>query len=84
MSLSYHPLCLADVFVHAVVVHRLLARPIPSVSLRHGSKLTGRPGLQILHQPIDVPLKVLLLGQIDFMDLGGLPLLLQYMCAKEK
>jgi hypothetical protein len=86
MSLSYHPLCLADVSVCAVAVHRVLAHLVLSVLLRHGSKLVGRPiaaksvpGLRILHQPIDVPLKVLLLGQIDPVDLGGLNLLLQHL-----
>jgi hypothetical protein len=33
MSLSYHLLRLADVSIHAVEVHRLLAHPILSVPL---------------------------------------------------
>jgi hypothetical protein len=80
MSLSYHPLRLVDVSVLAVAVHRGLALPVQPVPLRHDSKLVGRPvavepvlGLLILNQPIDPPpLKVLLLGQIDPVDLGGL------------
>jgi hypothetical protein len=68
MSLSYYPLRLADVFIRVVVVHRLLAHPFLPVSLRHGSKLVTCPpavepvpGLRILNQPIDRPLKVLVL-----------------------
>jgi hypothetical protein len=71
-------------------VHRLLAHSVVLVTLRHDSKLVEHPiaaepvpGLQILHQPIDVPLKVLVFGQIDHVDLGGLHLLLQLLCAKE-
>jgi hypothetical protein len=37
----------------------------------------------MLNQPIDPPLKVLLLGQIDPMDLYGLHLLLQHLHAKK-
>jgi hypothetical protein len=88
MSLSYHPLRLVDVSVHTVAVHRLLAHSVLPAPLRHDSKLVGRPqvaepvpGLQILHQPIDVLLKLLLLSQIDPVDLGGLHLLLQDLCA---
>jgi hypothetical protein len=33
MSLSYHPLCLADMSVRAVVVYQLLAHPILLVQL---------------------------------------------------
>jgi hypothetical protein len=86
MSLSYHPLRLADVSVCAIVVHQLLAHLVPLIPLQHDSKLVGRPialervpGLRILHQPIDVSLKVLLLGQIDLVYLGELHLL----CAKD-
>jgi hypothetical protein len=60
MSLSYHPLHLMDVSVHAVAVHRGLALPVHPVPLRHGSELIRRPvaaepvlGLLILNQPID-------------------------------
>jgi hypothetical protein len=81
VRVSYHPLCLADMTIRAIVVHRCLAQPVP---LRDGSKLRGRPpptrpvpGLQILDQPIDRPLKVLLLGQVDAMRQCGLHLLLQ-------
>jgi hypothetical protein len=90
LSLSYQPLHLADVSVHAVVVHRLLAESVLPVSLKHGSKLVKRPpatepvsGLRILHQPIDYPLKMLVLGQIDLVDLCGLHLLLELLRAKE-
>jgi hypothetical protein len=87
ISLSYHPLHLVDVSVCVVVVHQLLAHPVLPVL---NSKLVKRPivvepipGLRILHQPTDRPLKVLILGQIDPMDLGGLHLLLQHLRAKE-
>jgi hypothetical protein len=57
MSLSYHPLRLADVFIHTIVVHRRLALPVLPVSLWHGSELIGCPvatepvpGLRILNQ----------------------------------
>jgi hypothetical protein len=83
MSFSYHPLCLADVSVRAVAVHRFLTHPVLPITLRHSSKMVGRPpavepvlGLWILHQPIDVPLKVLFPDQIDPVDLGGFHLLL--------
>jgi hypothetical protein len=59
------------------------------VLLRQGSELVGCPvaaepvpGLQILNQPIDPTPKVLLLGQIDPVDLGGLQLPLQHLRAK--
>jgi hypothetical protein len=84
VRVSYHPLCLADVTVHAIVVHRRLAQPVLPVPLQDGSELHGRPppaqpvpGLRILDQPIDQPLKVLLLGQVDAMCQRGLHLLLQ-------
>jgi hypothetical protein len=89
MSLSYHSLCLTDVSINTVAVHRGLALSVRLVPLGHGSELIGRPllaepvlGLQRLNQPID-PLKVLLLGQIDPMDLGGLHLPLQHLRAKK-
>jgi hypothetical protein len=60
MSLSYHPLRLADVYVYAVAVHRGLALPVHPVPLQHGSELIERsvaaelvPDLLILNQPID-------------------------------
>jgi hypothetical protein len=69
MSLSYHPLRLANVYVYAVAVHRGLALPVHPVPLQHGSELIERPvaaelvpDLLILNQPIDPTLKVLLLG----------------------
>jgi hypothetical protein len=90
MSLSYHPLHLVDVLIYTIVVHRGLALPVQPVLLRHGSKLIGClvatepiPGLWILNQPI-APLKVLLLGRIDPVDLGGLYLPLQHLRAKKK
>jgi hypothetical protein len=62
MSLSYHPLRLADVSIHAVVMHRGLPLLIHPVKLRHGSELIGHPvaaelvpGLLILNQLIDPP-----------------------------
>jgi hypothetical protein len=64
MSLSYHPLHLAGVFVHSIVVHRGLALPVCPIMLRDNSELVGRPvaaelapGLRILNQPIDPPLE---------------------------
>jgi hypothetical protein len=84
VRVSYHPLCLADVTVRTVVVHRRLAQPVLSIPLQVSYELYGRPplaqpvpGLQILDQPIDRPLKVLLLGQVDAMRQHGLHLLLQ-------
>jgi hypothetical protein len=86
MSLSYHPLHLVDMFVYAVVVHRGLALPICLVPLRHGSEPVERPvaaelvpGFWRHNQPTDLPLKVLLLGQIDSLDLARL----QHLCAKK-
>jgi hypothetical protein len=43
MSLSFHPLHLANVSVHALVVHRGLALPVHPVPLRLDSELVGRP-----------------------------------------
>jgi hypothetical protein len=43
MSLSYHPLRFADVSIHVVAVHRLVAQLVLPVLLRHGSKLVRRP-----------------------------------------
>jgi hypothetical protein len=79
MSLSNHPL--------GLVVHRLLAQPVLPAPLQHSSKLAERPlaanpvlGLRILNQPIDRPLKVLVLGQIDPFHPRGLHLLVQHLC----
>jgi hypothetical protein len=87
MSFSHHPLCLADVSIRSIAVHRLLAQLVLSVLLQHGSKLVRCPlatepvpGLQILNQPMDHLLKVLVLGQIDLFHLCGLHLLLQHLC----
>jgi hypothetical protein len=62
MSISYHPLRLADVSVCTIAVHRGLALPVHPVLLQHGSELVGClvaaepvPGLLILNQPIDPP-----------------------------
>jgi hypothetical protein len=89
MSLSYHPLHLADVSIDTVAVHRGLALPVHPVLLRYGSELVGHlvaaepvPCLWRLNQPIDLPLKVLLLGQIDHVDLARLHLLLQHLREK--
>jgi hypothetical protein len=62
MSLSYHPLHLADVSVRTVAVNRGLAMQVRPILLRHGSELVGClvatepvPSLRILNQPIDPP-----------------------------
>jgi hypothetical protein len=62
MSLSYHPLHLADVSIRAVAMHRGIALLVQPIRLRHGSELVGRSvavepvlGLLILNQPIDPP-----------------------------
>jgi phytoene dehydrogenase-like protein len=72
-----------NVSVWAVAVHRHLAQLVP---LRDGSKVLRRspvaelvPVLRILNQPIDCPLNVLVLGQVDPFHLCGLHLLLQHM-----
>jgi hypothetical protein len=91
MSLSYHPLILVDVSVHAVAVHRGHALSVQPISLRHGSELVRRPvaiepvtGLLILNQPIaPPPLMGLLLGQIDLVYMCWLHLLLQHLHAKK-
>jgi hypothetical protein len=69
--------------IYVIAMHQLLAHLVLLGLLRHGSKLVERPpvvepvsSLQILHQPINIPLKVLLLDQIDLMYQGGLHLLL--------
>jgi hypothetical protein len=64
-----------DVSIHAVVVHQLLAYPI----LGHPLAKELVSGLWILNQPIDYPLKVLVLGQVDSFHQCGLHLLLQHM-----
>jgi hypothetical protein len=86
MSISYHPLRLADVSIRAIAVHSGLALSVQPAPLRHGSELVRHPvaiELLILNQPIDPPMKVLLLGQIDPVDLGGLHLSLQHLRAKK-
>jgi hypothetical protein len=62
MSLSYHPLRLVDVSIHAIVMHRGLALSIQLVLLRHDFELIGCPiavepviGLLVVNQPIDPP-----------------------------
>jgi hypothetical protein len=64
--------------------------PVLSVPLRYSSKLVRRPvavepvlDLRILNQSIDPTLKVLVLGQIGPMDLGGLHLPLQHLHVKK-
>jgi hypothetical protein len=74
MSLSYHHLHLADSSIRIVAVYRGLALHIP---LRHGSKFVRRP---VAIEPV---LGLLVLGQIDPVDLGGLHLPLQHLCAKK-
>jgi uncharacterized membrane protein affecting hemolysin expression len=44
-SLSYHPLRHVDVFVCIIAVHRLLALPVLSILLQHGSNWSNA------HQP---------------------------------
>jgi hypothetical protein len=58
MSISYHPLRLADVSVRAIAVHSGLALSVQPAPLRHGSELVRHPvaiELLILNQPIDPP-----------------------------
>jgi hypothetical protein len=83
---SYHPMGLADVIVCAVVVHRCLALSVVPVSLREGSELLERPplahGIPVLHIPdesINLPKKLMLLGQVDVMRLVGFYHLLQHL-----
>jgi hypothetical protein len=68
-SISYQSLGLAGMTIRPVVVHRCLAPSVVPVPLRGGSELRGRqplahhiPGLQIFDEPIELPLKLLLLG----------------------
>jgi hypothetical protein len=60
MSLSYHPLCVADMSVRAIAVHQGLALPVLLVPLSHDSEFVTRlvaaepvPSFRILNQPID-------------------------------
>jgi hypothetical protein len=85
-NISYQPLGLADVTAHAIVVHRCLALLVVLVPLQEGSELRKHPplthhvpGLRIFDEPIDLPLKLLLLGQVDVVHLAGLYWLLQHL-----
>jgi hypothetical protein len=85
-SLSYQSLNLADVNVCPVVVHRRLAPSVVPVPLYEGYELRGHPplahcvlGLRIFDEPIDLPLKLVLLGQVDVMRLTRLYRLLQHL-----
>jgi hypothetical protein len=73
-SVSYQPLGFADLTARPVVVHWWLALSILSVPQWDGFELLRRPplthrvpNLQIFDQPINFPLKLLLLGQVDVM-----------------
>jgi hypothetical protein len=85
-SVSYLPLDLADVTVHPVVVHWRLALSLLSVLQWDGFELLGRPplahhvpSLWIFEQPINLPLKLLPLGQVDVVHLIWLYRLLQHL-----
>jgi hypothetical protein len=85
-SVSYQPLGLADMTVHPVVVHQWLALSVLSVPLGDGSELRERPplahrvpSLRIFDQPINLPLKLLLLGQVDVVCLMWFYRLLQHL-----
>jgi hypothetical protein len=74
--ISYPPLGLADVIVHPVVVHRQLALSVQPVLHWDGSELWWRPllghhvpSLEIFDYPINLPLKLLLLGHVDVLCL---------------
>jgi hypothetical protein len=78
-SISYQLLGLMDVTVHPIVVHRRLAPSVVPVLLQEGSELHGCPplahripSLWIFDESVDLPLKLLLLGQGDVMRLAGL------------
>jgi hypothetical protein len=73
---SYPPLGLADMTVRPVVVHQRLALSVLLVPHWDGFELLGCPpltyrvtSLKIFNQPINLPLKLLLLGQVDVMRL---------------
>jgi hypothetical protein len=85
ITITIPSLGLADVSIHVVAMHQLLAQPILSVSLQDGFKILRRPpaaqpvlGHLILDQPINCPKKVLALGQVDAMSLCGFHMLLQH------
>jgi hypothetical protein len=77
---------LADMTVRPIVVHRHLALLVVPVPLYDGYELRGRPplahripGLRIFDELIDLPLNVLLHGQVDVVRLAGLYRLLQHL-----
>jgi hypothetical protein len=68
-NVSYQSLGLAGMTIHPIVVHCRLVLLVVLVLLRDGFELCGRPplthrvlGLRIFDEPIDLPLKLLLLG----------------------
>jgi hypothetical protein len=74
------------VTIHPIVVHQLLALSIQSVLLYDGSELRGRPplahripSLRMFDQPSNLPMKVLLLGQVDVLRLMWLYRLLHHL-----
>jgi hypothetical protein len=84
--ISYQPLGLADVTVRVIVVHQRLAPSVVPIFLREGSELHGRPplehrvpSLRIYDESIDLPLKLLLLGQVEIVHLAGFYRLLQHL-----
>jgi hypothetical protein len=83
---SNHPLGLADAIIYIVVVHQHLALSVVPIPLWEGSELLACPplthrilGPRILNEPIDLPKKVLLLGQVNVMCLVGLYRLLWHL-----
>jgi hypothetical protein len=77
---------LADVTIRPVAVHRHLAPSIVLILLQEGSELQRRtplihrvPDLRNFDEPIDLPLKSLLLGQVGVVHLAGLYQLLQHL-----
>jgi hypothetical protein len=75
------------VLVRTVVVQALLAPLIYSIPIRDGPKLKRCPppthpieSRRILHQSIDLPLNVLLLGQVEALRSLGVHVQLQHLC----
>jgi hypothetical protein len=83
---SYPPLGPVDVTVCPIVVHRHHALLFQPVLLWYGSKLHGHPplahripSLWIFDYPINLPLKLLLLSQVDVLCLAWLYQLLHHL-----